>query len=66
MGGGGGGWGFCCSGVVVCVSDVSRLSGLCRSGLGECLLALSKGLMEDYRDGGAMDLIQKAILHLFK
>ncbi|XP_062310352.1 superkiller complex protein 3 [Osmerus eperlanus] len=35
-------------------------------GLGECLLSLSKGLMEDYRDGGAIDLIQKAILHLFK
>ncbi|KAM4615710.1 tetratricopeptide repeat protein 37 [Polymixia lowei] len=35
-------------------------------GLGECLLSLAKGLMEDYRDGGAIDLIQQAIQHLFR
>lgn len=35
-------------------------------GLGECLLSLARGLMGDYRDGGAVDLIQKAILYLFR
>uniref|UniRef100_A0A6Q2Y8Y9 Tetratricopeptide repeat domain 37 n=1 Tax=Esox lucius TaxID=8010 RepID=A0A6Q2Y8Y9_ESOLU len=35
-------------------------------GLGECLLSLAKGLMEDCRDGGAIDLIQRAINHLFR
>ncbi|XP_071783567.2 superkiller complex protein 3 [Centroberyx gerrardi] len=35
-------------------------------GLGECLLSLAKGLMEDYRDGGAIDLIQQAIKNLFR
>ncbi|XP_029916395.1 tetratricopeptide repeat protein 37 isoform X2 [Myripristis murdjan] len=35
-------------------------------GLGECLLSLAKGLMEDYRDGGAIDLLQQAIKNLFR
>ncbi|KAL0979784.1 hypothetical protein UPYG_G00189630 [Umbra pygmaea] len=35
-------------------------------GLGECLLSLAKGFLEDYRDGGAIDLIQRAIHHLFR
>lgn len=35
-------------------------------GLGECLLSLAKSLMEDYRDGGAIDLIQQAIQNLFR
>uniref|UniRef100_A0A4W5KN27 SKI3 subunit of superkiller complex n=1 Tax=Hucho hucho TaxID=62062 RepID=A0A4W5KN27_9TELE len=35
-------------------------------GLGECLLSLARGLMEDYRDGGAIDLIQQAIQYLFR
>uniref|UniRef100_A0A1A8BCW9 Tetratricopeptide repeat domain 37 n=1 Tax=Nothobranchius kadleci TaxID=1051664 RepID=A0A1A8BCW9_NOTKA len=33
-------------------------------GLGECQLSLAKGLMEDCRDGGAIDLIQLAIHNL--
>uniref|UniRef100_A0A8C7CBH3 SKI3 subunit of superkiller complex n=1 Tax=Oncorhynchus kisutch TaxID=8019 RepID=A0A8C7CBH3_ONCKI len=35
-------------------------------GLGECLLSLARCLMEDYRDGGAIDLIQQAIQYLFR
>uniref|UniRef100_A0A665SX81 Tetratricopeptide repeat domain 37 n=1 Tax=Echeneis naucrates TaxID=173247 RepID=A0A665SX81_ECHNA len=35
-------------------------------GLGECQLSLAKGLMADCRDGGAIDLIQKAIENLFR
>lgn len=35
-------------------------------GLGECQLSLAKGLMEDCRDGGAIDLIQQAIQNLFR
>ncbi|XP_008335039.1 tetratricopeptide repeat protein 37 isoform X1 [Cynoglossus semilaevis] len=35
-------------------------------GLGECQLSLAKGLIEDCRDGGAIDLIQKAIQNLFR
>ena len=36
------------------------------SGLGECQLSLAKSLMEDCRDGGAIDLIQQAIKNLFR
>uniref|UniRef100_A0AAQ5YSF1 Tetratricopeptide repeat domain 37 n=1 Tax=Amphiprion ocellaris TaxID=80972 RepID=A0AAQ5YSF1_AMPOC len=35
-------------------------------GLGECQLSLAKTLMEDCRDGGAIDLIQQAIQNLFR
>ncbi|KAM9744682.1 tetratricopeptide repeat protein 37 [Menidia menidia] len=35
-------------------------------GLGECQLSLAKSLMNDCRDGGAIDLIQKAIQNLFR
>uniref|UniRef100_A0A3P9LZF4 Tetratricopeptide repeat domain 37 n=1 Tax=Oryzias latipes TaxID=8090 RepID=A0A3P9LZF4_ORYLA len=35
-------------------------------GLGECQLSLAKSLMEDCRDGGAIDLIEKAIQNLFR
>uniref|UniRef100_A0A3B3BLI5 SKI3 subunit of superkiller complex n=2 Tax=Oryzias melastigma TaxID=30732 RepID=A0A3B3BLI5_ORYME len=35
-------------------------------GLGECQLSLAKTLMEDCRDGGAIDLIEKAIQNLFR
>ncbi|KAJ8006135.1 hypothetical protein DPEC_G00125100 [Dallia pectoralis] len=35
-------------------------------GLGECLLSLAKGLMEDCRDGGAIELIQRAITYLYR
>ncbi|XP_061623240.1 tetratricopeptide repeat protein 37 isoform X1 [Phyllopteryx taeniolatus] len=35
-------------------------------GLGECQLSLAKHLMEDCRDGGAIDLIEQAIQNLFK
>ncbi|CAN9513348.1 unnamed protein product [Ophioblennius macclurei] len=35
-------------------------------GLGECQLSLAKILMEDCRDGGAIDLIQQAIHNLFR
>ncbi|XP_075960487.1 tetratricopeptide repeat protein 37 [Anarhichas minor] len=35
-------------------------------GLGECQLSLAKCLMEDCRDGGAIDLIQQAIQNLFR
>uniref|UniRef100_A0A8C5AJX7 SKI3 subunit of superkiller complex n=1 Tax=Gadus morhua TaxID=8049 RepID=A0A8C5AJX7_GADMO len=35
-------------------------------GLGECLLSLAKGLLEDYRDGSAIDLIQQAIKSHFR
>ncbi|XP_041855524.1 tetratricopeptide repeat protein 37 [Melanotaenia boesemani] len=35
-------------------------------GLGECQLALAKSLLEDCRDGGAIDLIQQAIQSLFR
>ncbi|KAK2837420.1 hypothetical protein Q5P01_014632 [Channa striata] len=35
-------------------------------GLGECQLSLAKCLMEDCRDGGAVDLIQEAIQNLFR
>ncbi|KAM6965620.1 superkiller complex protein 3 [Aplochiton taeniatus] len=35
-------------------------------GLGECLLSLAKGRMEDYRDGAAVDLIQQAVHFLFR
>uniref|UniRef100_A0A3Q2QUL0 SKI3 subunit of superkiller complex n=1 Tax=Fundulus heteroclitus TaxID=8078 RepID=A0A3Q2QUL0_FUNHE len=35
-------------------------------GLGECQLSLAKSLMEDSRDGGAIDLIQQAIHNLFR
>ncbi|XP_070689878.1 tetratricopeptide repeat protein 37 [Pempheris klunzingeri] len=35
-------------------------------GLGECQLSLAKSLMEDCRDGGAIDLIQQAIKNLFR
>uniref|UniRef100_UPI0037E80CDA superkiller complex protein 3 n=1 Tax=Semicossyphus pulcher TaxID=241346 RepID=UPI0037E80CDA len=35
-------------------------------GLGECQLSLAKSLMEDCRDGGAIDLIQQAINNLFR
>ncbi|XP_011614358.2 tetratricopeptide repeat protein 37 isoform X1 [Takifugu rubripes] len=35
-------------------------------GLGECQLSLAKSLMEDCRDGGAVDLIQQAIVNLFR
>lgn len=36
------------------------------SGLGECQLSLAKSLMQDCRDGGAIDLIQQAIQNLFR
>lgn len=36
------------------------------SGLGECQLSLAKGLMEDCRDKGAIELIQQAIQNLFR
>ncbi|KAJ3604243.1 hypothetical protein NHX12_028984 [Muraenolepis orangiensis] len=35
-------------------------------GLGECLLSLAKRLLEDYRDGSAIGLIQQAIKSLFR
>ncbi|XP_043965312.1 tetratricopeptide repeat protein 37 [Gambusia affinis] len=35
-------------------------------GLGECQLSLAKSLMEDCRDGGAVDLIQQSIHNLFR
>ncbi|XP_051923327.1 tetratricopeptide repeat protein 37 [Hippocampus zosterae] len=35
-------------------------------GLGECQLSLAKTLMEDCRDGGAIDLIEQALQNLFK
>ncbi|KAI9527787.1 hypothetical protein NQZ68_027877 [Dissostichus eleginoides] len=35
-------------------------------GLGECQLSLAKIVMEDCRDGGAIDLIQQAIQNLFR
>ncbi|XP_056274743.1 tetratricopeptide repeat protein 37 isoform X2 [Pseudoliparis swirei] len=35
-------------------------------GLGECQLSLAKGLMEDCRDKGAIELIQQAIQNLFR
>ncbi|XP_061673335.1 tetratricopeptide repeat protein 37 [Syngnathoides biaculeatus] len=35
-------------------------------GLGECQLSLAKSLMEDCRDGRAIDLIKQAIQNLFK
>ncbi|XP_036955110.1 tetratricopeptide repeat protein 37 isoform X3 [Acanthopagrus latus] len=35
-------------------------------GLGECQLSLAKSLMEECRDGGAIDLIQQAIQNLFR
>lgn len=35
-------------------------------GLGECQLSLAKALLEDCRDGGAIDLIQQAIHNLFR
>ncbi|KAM9392610.1 superkiller complex protein 3 [Pholidichthys leucotaenia] len=35
-------------------------------GLGECQLSLAKSLMEDCRDGSAIDLIQQAIENLFR
>uniref|UniRef100_A0A671Y0A7 SKI3 subunit of superkiller complex n=1 Tax=Sparus aurata TaxID=8175 RepID=A0A671Y0A7_SPAAU len=35
-------------------------------GLGECQLSLAKSLMEDCRDGGAIDLIQQAVQNLFR
>ncbi|CAG00393.1 unnamed protein product [Tetraodon nigroviridis] len=35
-------------------------------GLGECQLSLAKSLIEDCRDGGAVDLIQQAIKNLFR
>lgn len=35
-------------------------------GLGECQLSLAKSLMQDCRDGGAIDLIQQAIQNLFR
>ncbi|XP_015228816.1 PREDICTED: tetratricopeptide repeat protein 37 [Cyprinodon variegatus] len=35
-------------------------------GLGECQLSLAKSLMEDCRDGGAIDLIQQAIHNLYR
>lgn len=35
-------------------------------GLGECQLSLAKSLMEDCRDGGAIDLIQQALQNLFR
>uniref|UniRef100_M4AYA2 SKI3 subunit of superkiller complex n=1 Tax=Xiphophorus maculatus TaxID=8083 RepID=M4AYA2_XIPMA len=35
-------------------------------GLGECQLSLAKSLMEDCRDGGAIDLIQQSIHNLFR
>ncbi|XP_075895011.1 tetratricopeptide repeat protein 37 [Nelusetta ayraudi] len=35
-------------------------------GLGECQLSLAKSLMEDCRDGGAIDLIHQAIENLFR
>ncbi|XP_047446786.1 tetratricopeptide repeat protein 37 [Mugil cephalus] len=35
-------------------------------GLGECQLSLAKSLMEDCRDGRAIDLIQQAIQNLFR
>ncbi|XP_026177103.1 tetratricopeptide repeat protein 37 [Mastacembelus armatus] len=35
-------------------------------GLGECQLSLAKSLMEDCRDGGAVDLLQQAIQNLFR
>ncbi|XP_068167730.1 superkiller complex protein 3 [Antennarius striatus] len=35
-------------------------------GLGECQLSMAKSLMEDCRDGGAIDLIQQAIKNLFR
>ncbi|KAG7258912.1 hypothetical protein CRUP_034673, partial [Coryphaenoides rupestris] len=33
---------------------------------GECLLSLAKCLLQDYRDGSAVDLIQQAIKCLFR
>ncbi|XP_030628701.1 tetratricopeptide repeat protein 37 [Chanos chanos] len=35
-------------------------------GLGECFLAMARGALEDYVDGRAIDLIQKAIEYLFR
>lgn len=35
-------------------------------GLGECQLSLAKTLLDDCRDGGAVDLIQQAIHNLFR
>ncbi|XP_049619613.1 tetratricopeptide repeat protein 37 [Syngnathus scovelli] len=35
-------------------------------GLGECQLSLAKSLMEDCRDGGAIDMIEQAIQNLFR
>ncbi|XP_041957097.1 tetratricopeptide repeat protein 37 isoform X1 [Alosa sapidissima] len=35
-------------------------------GLGECLLALARGALEDYLDGRAVDFIQSAIEYLFR
>ncbi|XP_034025931.1 tetratricopeptide repeat protein 37 isoform X2 [Thalassophryne amazonica] len=35
-------------------------------GLGECQLSLAKGLLEDCRDGRAIDLIQQAVQNLFR
>ncbi|XP_028270301.1 tetratricopeptide repeat protein 37 [Parambassis ranga] len=35
-------------------------------GLGECQLSLAKSLMEDCRDGGAIDQIQQAIQNIFR
>lgn len=35
-------------------------------GLGECQLSLARSLLEDCRDGGAVDLIQHAVVNLFR
>ncbi|XP_076021281.1 superkiller complex protein 3 [Genypterus blacodes] len=35
-------------------------------GLGECQISIAKGLLEDCRDGGAIDLLQQAIQNLFR
>ncbi|XP_063051126.1 superkiller complex protein 3 [Engraulis encrasicolus] len=35
-------------------------------GLGECLLALARGALEDYLDGRAVDFIESAIKYLFR
>lgn len=39
---------------------------ICSKGLGECQLSLAKSLMDDCRDGGAIDLIHQAIKNLFR
>lgn len=42
------------------------LMAICSKGLGECQLSLAKSLMDDCRDGGAIDLVHQAIKNLFR